>query len=87
VVQVLSRVSEIDAAGERGWTALFDAVDNGHVGCVRALIRAGASPTRANEDGGTPLSVTDPRSTETLRILLARGAAVCSPTTIRLPSC
>jgi ankyrin repeat protein len=58
-------------------TALFVAASDGLVEAARLLLDAGADPSCAASDGGTPLMVAAAHGQlELLRLLLARGAAV-----------
>jgi ankyrin repeat protein len=47
--------AEVDARGERGYTALHDAVAQGHVEIVKLLLIHGASPIAPNDDGRAPV--------------------------------
>ena len=49
--------SELDNQSTDGMTPLYLAASNGHPACCAALIAAGADPTKAANDGFTPLSV------------------------------
>lgn len=47
----------IDRADNRGRTALWDACRFGHLDVVRALLGAGADPTRQNDEGLDALAI------------------------------
>jgi ankyrin repeat protein len=58
-------------------TALFVAAAVGRLEAARLLLDAGADPSCANDDGGTPLMIAAGKGyLEVLRLLLARGAAL-----------
>jgi len=54
VTVLLDHGAEIDAAGERGMTALHYAAMKGDVDAIRLLLGRGASPGIKDADGRTP---------------------------------
>lgn len=56
---LLNNGAEIDAAGEHGYTALHDAVEQGHFKVVEFLLQRGASITIKNNDGVTPAGLAE----------------------------
>jgi ankyrin repeat protein len=55
---LLDRGAEVNAANDRGWTAMHDAAYSGHEELVRALLAAGGRvDLYAHGEGGTPLAV------------------------------
>jgi ankyrin repeat protein len=70
-----------DQADEQGTTALMLANENGHVGCVRALLEAGAPLAQAKQSGATHHCADAgvqqrPRGFTSVRALLEAGAPV-----------
>jgi len=75
VDELLLSTHNIDVATTTGATLLHNAARNGHVDVVKKLISAGASPTREDYQGNTPLSnaIIEARM-ETVAILIMSGA-------------
>lgn len=72
----LSRGASVDAGDVGGYSALFYAAREGHLGAVRALLAAGAT-NRAGVDGATPLSISCHLGNEACaKELIAAGAHV-----------
>jgi len=57
VLALLEGGAEINAHGERGNTALHEAVGQRHAEVVRVLLDRGASPTEKNDDGLLPVDI------------------------------
>lgn len=51
---LLAHGAEMDATGEHGYTALHNAVEQGHLEAVAWLIERGANRNLRNDDGLTP---------------------------------
>jgi ankyrin repeat protein len=77
VFALLEQGADVDAEDDVGCTALARAAQFDQLELVRALLRAGASPDRANRRGGTPLMVA--KSEAVARLLLAAGADPNAP--------
>ena len=58
VVVMLDHGAEHSRANARGDTPLHVAAEHGHLGCVNALLGAGADLTARNHDGKTPIAMT-----------------------------
>jgi ankyrin repeat protein len=73
---MLSRGAAVNAADEKGQTALLKAVDAESLKAVRALLEAGADPNRADARHRTPLGQAAWLGLETIAVLLlAKGAS------------
>ncbi|XP_069974684.1 protein TANC2 isoform X6 [Penaeus vannamei] len=83
VVEFLLDMAEVSVDGEdnvTGETALTVAAGAGHTALVAALLRAGASITKANSRGSSPLtSAVRNGHYEVAKLLLSQGVAVESP--------
>lgn len=58
VAVMLDHEAEHSRANARGDTPLHVAAEHGHLGCVNALLGAGADLTARNHDGKTPIAMT-----------------------------
>ena len=58
VAVILDHGAEHSRANARGDTPLHVAAEHGHLGCVNALLGAGADLTARNHDGKTPIAMT-----------------------------
>jgi ankyrin repeat protein len=54
---LLSWGADVNASQRGGWTALHQAVDHADAELVALLLRHGADPSRASDDGRTPLAL------------------------------
>lgn len=75
----LAQVPDLDLQDAQGWSAMMKAANAGNVAALRALAEAGASATKANRRGTTPLMYAFTRMVETgdaaaFRALLELGA-------------
>jgi ankyrin repeat protein len=55
--RLLDAGAEIDVPAEYGWTALHEAVGQGHRDTVSLLVQRGASLSLVNDDGQSPLAL------------------------------
>lgn len=62
----------VEARNERGWPALYIASFYGELGCVKALLEAGADPNAREPEGQTAIIAT--KKAEVTRTLLEAGA-------------
>lgn len=79
IVQLLIKKGKADVnlrdSGEKGWTPLLWAIENGHSGAVKMLLEAGADFKVKNEMEMTPLEVaTKYDDTDIVQLLLKAGA-------------
>ena len=76
VIKCLETVgTDVNAADESGWTALYNAAWMGDVGCMKALVDRGAVIDKANNEGVTPLmAATDNAHKEAVEWLLKNKA-------------
>ena len=51
---ILGHGADINCKGEHGYTALHDAVEQGHRAAVEYLLNQGADPESLNDDGVSP---------------------------------
>lgn len=81
VQAALESGADIEAADERGWTALRTAAAKGHVPVVRCLLACGAQVTK-DQSGSPPLiAAAFNGHTEVVDVLLDAGAEVDTKTT------
>lgn len=52
---LINHGAEVDLVDVKGQTALYVAVVNGHLDCVRILLEAGADPNGSRHHRSTPL--------------------------------
>lgn len=52
---LITQGAEVDLVDVKGQTALYVAVVNGHLECVRILLEAGANPNGSRHHRSTPL--------------------------------
>ncbi|XP_066515512.1 ankyrin repeat and SOCS box protein 12a [Hoplias malabaricus] len=72
---LLSQGAEVDSVDVKAQTPLFSAVCGRYLGCVVALLRAGANPNGSIRNGGSPvLTAAREGEAEILRQLLKHGA-------------
>jgi uncharacterized protein len=79
-------LATINHVGARGQTALWMASRMGHVGIAKSLIRRGADPTIADDDGVTPMAIAEANGRLRLCQLLEVSQALAHggmPMTIR----
>ena len=75
VERLLDSGVNIDAAGNRGWTALLRATSQRHFSITRLLIERGADVNQVDKRGRSPLLwVAQCGDVETARLLLEKGA-------------
>jgi len=75
----LTEVPDLDLQDAQGWSAMMKAANAGNIAALRALAKSGASATKANKRGTTPLMYAFTRMVETgddgaFRTLLELGA-------------
>ena len=67
--------ADLDAGGDKGWTALYLASRGDHLEVVNALLAAGADKNKANNNGTTPLIIAIQEGDKwVVNALLAAGA-------------
>jgi len=87
----LLSTAELDVQDTDGETPLYVAAYGGHHACCSALIAAGADPTKAAEDGSTPLSIAQLRRADKPQLIALleahSGANVGTPLVLRCEGC